>query len=128
MLQVVASIGAFIPGLFNKTLSYKAAKAAGFAIIALLVLALLVGAKYAYDLSVVNAYKAEVATQARAKRVKAEAAADAEAEADKLKLKQVEAKLEAAATEAVKADPTGAAKTVGPVTQSYYDTLRKEKH
>lgn len=77
MLAFIASIGSLIPGLFGKQLSYKVAKIAGFAILGVLLLAVLSLGKCAYDASVVNKYKAD--QQAKVAPAK-EKAADQRAE------------------------------------------------
>lgn len=58
-MSIIASIGAFIPGLFGKKLSYKVAKAIGIGVLAVaLVIALGVG-KCAYDNSVIEEHEAQ---------------------------------------------------------------------
>lgn len=127
MLSLIASIGAFIPGLFGKQLSFKAAKIAGFVSLAVLLVAVLSLGKCAYDASVVNKYKTEQRAKEAKATLDAERRANAEALARQLDEAERQGRLDAATAEAAKADPTGAAKPVGPVTKSYYDTLRKEQ-
>lgn len=56
-MSIIATIGAFIPGLFGKKLSYKVAKAIGIGALAVaLVIALGVG-KCAYDNSVIEEHE-----------------------------------------------------------------------
>lgn len=127
MLSTIASIGAFIPGLFGKQLSFKAAKIAGFASLAVLLLAVLSLGKCAYDASVVNEYKTEQRAKEAEATLEAERRANAEELARQLDEAARQGRLDAATAEAKRADPAGAAKPVGPVTKSYYDTLRKEQ-
>lgn len=127
MLAFIASIGSFIPGLFGKDLSLKAAKIAGFAILALLLAATLSLGKCAYDASVVNNYEVKHDAQAAKQTLDADRAADAAMENKAAQFDETQAKLEQVTAEAAKADPVGAAKTVGPVTSSYYDELRKKE-
>lgn len=127
MLPFIASIGAFVPGLFGKKLSFKAAKIAGIATLAVLLVAILSLGKCAYDASVVNEYKVEQRAKQAEETLEAERRANAEEMARQLDEAETQGRLDAATNEAAKADPTGAAKPVGPVTKSYYDTLRKEK-
>lgn len=58
-MSILASIGAFIPGLFGKELSYKVARGIGIAVLAVLVLVALGVGKCAYDNSVIDKHEAE---------------------------------------------------------------------
>lgn len=127
MLSLVASIGSFIPGLFGKDLSLKAAKIAGTVILAVVLLAALSLGKCAYDASVVNdaevKHEAVVATRTQ----EADRAADVALENKAAAFDEVQAKLDLATAEAERKDPVAAATTVGPVTSSYYAELRKKE-
>ena len=127
MLPFIATIGGFIPGLFGKQLSFKAAKIAGFATLAVLLVAILSLGKCAYDASVINKHETEQRAKQAEETLEAERRANAEELARQLDEAETQGRLDAATTEAAKADPEGAAKPVGPVTKSYYDTLRKEQ-
>lgn len=71
-MSIIATIGAFIPGLFGKKLSYKVAKAIGIGVLAVaLVIALGVG-KCAYDNSVIEDH--EVKREAAASGAREDAA------------------------------------------------------
>lgn len=71
-MSILATIGAFIPGLFGKKLSYKVAKAIGIGVLAVaLVIALGVG-KCAYDNSVIEDH--EVQREAAASGAREDAA------------------------------------------------------
>lgn len=126
-MSAIMALGAFIPGLFGRKLSDRLTKALGVTLLLLALVALLSLGKCAYDTSVIA--KHEAAERAR----KAEAVAAADRAADEALAAQVaeqtetQNELEAAQTEAVRRDPAGAASPVGPVTESYYDTLRKKK-
>lgn len=128
MLQLVASIGGFLPGLFGKEVSYKVAKVIGFVILAILLVLILSLGKCAYDASIINQHEAADRAEKAEKQLEAERKADEEAAATATELAQTKADLEAATSEAAKADPEGAAKEVGPVSKSYYDTLRKKEN
>lgn len=58
-MPIIAIIGGFLPGLFGKQLSYKAARIAGFVILGVAILALLAMAKCAYDRSIINDHDAK---------------------------------------------------------------------
>lgn len=123
MLQFIASIGGVIPGLFGKRLSFGAAKVAGFATLAILALAVISLGKCAYDASVIDKYQTEQAAKSRESERRANRI-DASEDAKEIELQD---KLGDAADEARRADPAGASQPVGPVTKSYYDTIRKEQ-
>lgn len=127
MLALLASVGGFIPGLFGKSVSPKIAKALGGVILLVLLVAILSLGKCAYDRSVINQHDAEVRAESAEKQLEADRQADAETAAKAAKLDETEKKLDEATRDAAKADPAGAAGKVGPVTESYYETLRKEQ-
>lgn len=58
-MSLIASIGAFLPGLLGKELSYKAARIAGFITLGMLLLAVLSLGKCAYDASVIEGHENE---------------------------------------------------------------------
>lgn len=128
MLTAIASVGAFIPGLFGKELSYKTAKIVGFIILGFALLALLRLGIWAYDRSVIEQHETEQRAEAAEATLEADRAADKEAEATATELAETKAQLDTATAEAAKAHPTEAAKGVGPVSKSYYDTLRKKEN
>lgn len=127
MLQFIASIGSLIPGLFGYKLSYKAAKIAGFVLLGLLLVAVLSLGKCAYDASVINQHEAKDRAEKAERQLNADRAAD-EATANKAaEATQLQQELDEATKKAAAADPAGAQGNVGPVTDSYYDTLRKKE-
>lgn len=71
MLPLIATIGGFIPGLFGKKLSFKAAKVAGFVTLAVLLVAILSIGKCSYDRSVIAKHDAEIEAKASKAREKA---------------------------------------------------------
>lgn len=122
------SLGALVPGFFGKRISDRLAKGIGIAIFAILLAVVLAVGKCSYDASVIETH------EAAQKAKDAEAITGADRDADNAVAPQEEAfqneqqEIGAAMTEAKRADPKGAASTVGPVTRSYYDTLPdKEK-
>lgn len=127
MLPFIASIGSFIPGLFGKELPYKTAKIAGFITFGVLLIAILGLGKCSYDRSVVNQYKTAQAVKVATETLEAERRANQAAVDREVADALTNQRLATAASEAARADPKGAAQTVGPVTRSYYETLRKEK-
>lgn len=128
MLSLLVSIGGFIPGLFGKNLSEKTAKIVGGAILILLLLVVLNVGKCAYDASVINEHEVQYRAQAAEQTLEADREAEAQASATAAAYIQTKADLDQATRDAARAHPTEAAKQVGPVTQSYYDTLRKKEN
>ena len=128
MWSLVAGIGGSVAKLFGfSQVKSKAAKIIGSAALIVAVVALFSLGKCAYDRSVVNEYQ----TEQRA--VDAETALNADFIADQAERKRwadmeaENARMEEAASAAARADPVGAAKPVGPVSQSYYDNLPQKK-
>ena len=126
-MPFIASIGAFLPGLFGKEISYKLAKVLGIAALILIALLTLGIGKWAYDRSIINKHDTEERALAAKAQLEADREANRQAAEDAARLAQENHDLEAAASEAARTDPAGAKKPVGPVSQSYYDTLRKKK-
>jgi secreted protein with Ig-like and vWFA domain len=126
-MTAIMALGAFLPGLFGKTLPAKYTKLLGTALLILGAILLLGLGKWAYDASVIAQHEARQRAEVARKQLEADREADAKAAEDARKLAQTQKELEQAARDAAAADPAGAAKPVGPVSQSYYDTLRKQK-
>ncbi len=127
MLALLASIGAFLPGLFGKKLSFEAARATGIVVL-VIALVLVVGlGKCAYDKSVVSNYKSERAAKVAEDTLEADRAAAAAEKPRTEAFRESQAEIERETAKAAQRDPTGAARPVGPVTQSYYDNLRKKE-
>lgn len=127
-MSLIMSIGAFLPGLFGKEVSQKVAKVLGFVILGLLALAVLSLGKCAYDASVIEQHEAEDRAEKAQKQLDADRAADEQTAEQARELADTQKQLEQAQKEAAQRDPEGAAGTVGPVTDSYYDTLRKKEN
>lgn len=72
MLSILITIGNLIPSLFGKTLSTKAAKVVGIALIAAVLVSSAVLLKCAYDASVINEH--EVEREAKAGEAREDAA------------------------------------------------------
>lgn len=70
MMSLIASLGALVPGLFGKNISYKAAKVAGWVVIAVLALLILGTGKCLYDRSVIDKHEAKIEAKASAAREK----------------------------------------------------------
>lgn len=126
-MPLLASIGAFLPGLLGKQVAEKTAKVLGIIILAILFVAILGLGKCAYDASVIEQHESADRAQKAERQLDAERRADEQAEATANELVETKAELDAATAEAARRDPEGAAKQVGPVSQSYYDTLRQKK-
>lgn len=127
MLAFIATVGSFVPGLFGKKLSFKAAKIVGGVILVALLVGLLLIGKWAYDASVIADHEAHQRAENAEKITKADRAADNATEPDVQAFQNQQIEIEEAMTEARRADPKGAASTVGPVTRSYYDSLPEPK-
>lgn len=123
---MLVSLGAFLPGLIGKTVSTKLAKGLGVVMLIVLALAVLSLGKYAYDKSLIADHESD----ARARRAEATLRADRKADEavanQAAELVETQQALEQAQQVVEREQPVEAAKTVGPATQSYYDTLRKE--
>lgn len=70
-MSVIASIGAFLPGLFGKEIAYKTAKVLGSAILVILLALVLSLGKCAYDASVIEQHEQEQEVKAGQAREKA---------------------------------------------------------
>lgn len=122
-----ASIGAMLAGLIGKKVGGTAAKAIGIVAAGVLLGSLLAIGKCAYDGRLISNY--ENGVQADLER----GAREAEHEADRAEAARSEdfrtsqGGLDAAARTAEQADPEGAARPVGPSSQSYYDELRRQR-
>jgi len=124
---MLIALGLFIPRLFGKTLTPRFARALGILLIVIAIGLALQVARYAYDRSVINDYRVAQDAATKARDAKAIQEADLQQAKRTIELEQQNIELEAAATQAVRVEPEKARATVGPVTQSYYDTLRKRK-
>jgi uncharacterized protein HemX len=122
------SIGAFLPGLFGKQVSEKVAKVLGIIALGLLLIAVLGLGKCAYDASIIEQHESAERARKAQKQLEADRAADQATEQQARDLVETQQQLEEAQAEAARRDPEGAAKPVGPVTESYYDTLRKKEN
>lgn len=127
-MSLIMSIGAFLPGLFGKQVSEKVAKVLGFVALGLLLIAVLSLGKCAYDASVIEQHESAERARKAQKQLDADRAADKATEDQARELAETQQALEDAQAEAARRDPEGAAKPVGPVTESYYDTLRKKEN
>lgn len=127
-MSLIMSIGAFLPGLFGKQVSEKVAKVLGIVALGLLLIAVLSLGKCAYDASVIEKHESAERARKAEKQLEADRAADLATEQQARDLAETQQELEEAQAEAARRDPEGAAKPVGPVTESYYDTLRKKEN
>jgi uncharacterized protein HemX len=127
-MSLILSIGAFLPGLFGKQVSEKVAKVLGIITLGLLLIAVLGLGKCAYDASIIEKHESVERARKAEKQLEADRAADLATEQQARDLVETQQELEEAQAEAARRDPEGAAKPVGPVTESYYDTLRKKEN
>lgn len=126
-MSLIMTIGAFLPGLFGKQVSDRVSRILGIAAVGIAVISLLGLAKCVYDGAVIAKHEAQEEARKNKALLDADRAAD-EATAEQARdLAETQTELEKAQAEAARSDPAGAAKPVGPVTESYYDTLRKKK-
>lgn len=127
-MSLIMSIGAFLPGLFGKQVSERVAKVLGIVALGLLLIAVLSLGKCAYDASIIEQHESAERARKAQKQLEADRAADLATEEQARDLVETQQELEEAQAEAARRDPEGAAKPVGPVTESYYDTLRKKEN
>ena len=121
-----ATIGLTLLRLWKKDGAWtpQYAKRIGIIIsVAVLLLFVLPVAKCSYDNSVIAKHEAQIADDV----LEADRKANEDLAKDQAEFNKGQDRLETAATEAAKADPSGAAKPVGPVTKSYYDNLPENK-
>lgn len=128
MWSLIATLGSFVPGLFGRKLTFKTAKIVGALMLVGLTVAILSIGKCSYDRSVIAQHEAEVDTAAAKLELEADRAADADNEKLRQEFANSQERLEKATAEAERADPANAGKSVGPVTQSYFDNLPKKGH
>lgn len=126
-MTIIMAIGAWLPGLFGKQLSQRMTKALGVILLILGALVFLSLGKCAYDASLIAKHEAAENARKAEAQLAADRAADAATAKQIAEAAETQKALEQAQAEAARKDPVGAAQPVGPVTQSYYDTLRKEK-
>lgn len=98
-MAIIASIGAFLPGLFGKQLAYKTARALGFGVITIMIVLALWGAGCAIKRNIINDHDAKREATASTAR---EEAADQRA-LDAIANTQSEKELH----DAINAAPTG---------------------
>lgn len=127
MLPFILSVGNILPGLFGKKLSDRTAKFVGITLLIATALMVFGVGKCAYDASVINRYEAQHDAEAAKKELQADRDADAATANQATELVETQKKLDEATKAAATRDPEGAAKPVGPVTESYYETLRKKE-
>lgn len=125
-MKFFATIGNLIPGLFGVKLSFQTAKIAGIAILVLLAGAAIKLAIYAHDQSVINQHESDRRAEKAEKELEAQRKTDEELANTTAELEQTQQELDKATEEAARNDPEGAAGSVGPVSQSYYDTIKKK--
>lgn len=126
-MPLLLTIGAFVPGLFGKKIADGTAKVLGIVTLVILAAGLIYLGKLAYDASLIEQHETEVRAEQAERDLRAERKADLEAANTQAELVETQRKLDEAAAKAKADRPEEARKEVGPVTQSYYDTLRKEK-
>jgi len=121
-----ATIGLALLRLWKKDGAWTPEYAKRIGIIVAVIVLLLVVlpvAKCTYDQSVIDRHNDKIAEDV----LDADREANKALASDQAEFNDSQDRLETAATEAAKADPTGAAKPVGPVTKSYYDNLPEKK-
>lgn len=128
MWSLIAGIGSSAAGMLGfKSLQTKMARIVGIIVVAVALIAIFNIGKCAYDRSIINEHETEQRAEDAEAALEADRIAD-DAEYERIEAMEVEnERLEQAAAEAARADPVGAAKPVGPVSQSYYDNLPPKK-
>lgn len=127
MLPFIINIGNVIPAIFGKKLTDRTAKIVGILLVIALAILIFGVAKCAYDASVVDRYVQQHDAEAAKKQLQADRDADEATANQAVELVETQKKLDEATRDAAQRDPEGAAKAVGPVTESYYETLRKKE-
>lgn len=124
-----APIGVLLAGLAGKVIGPQstAAKIIGWlAVIAAAVVLFLI-AKTIYDASVVDEHERDVRAELNEDVIDGEQKASAaQREADQ-QFAEEQADIEEGMNDARESDPDGAARPVGPVSQSYFDSVRDDK-
>ena len=127
MIPFILSVGNILPGLFGKKLSDRTAKFVGIALMIATALMVFGVAKCAYDASIINRYETQYDAEAAQRQQQADRDADNAVANQAAELAETQAQLGEAMNSAKARDPEAAVKPVGPVTESYYETLRKKE-
>ncbi len=127
MLTLLAALGGPIASLFTKNVSFKMAKIVGGVAFAVLLVGGLFIAKAIYDHNLISNHDAARSAQIANDTLEADRVAGAASYNRTAEFEATQDKIANAAAEARAADPVNAAKPVGPVSQSYYDTLPEKK-
>lgn len=121
------TIGTALAGIFGKSITQKTAKIIGIVAGAALLLAVLSLGKCAYDKSIVNDYKQERQAKIDRGLLKAEREATAADIARDKEFAESAAVVKGDTQNAKDKDPNGGRTNAGPVTQSYFDSVRRER-
>lgn len=127
MWLILARIGAFVPGLFGKELSLKAAKVVGAIVAVVLVIAVLSVGKCAYDASVIERHDDKRTAKIEKGAREAEHAADENALERANRAAEDAANLQGAIDNARRDDPEGVRRPTGRATNDVYDELRRQR-
>jgi F0F1-type ATP synthase membrane subunit b/b' len=126
-MPFLARLGARIAGVFIPAPTARTAKVVGIAAIIIAVVLLLGLGKCAYDRALIRNHDANRNAEISNSVTEADRYAGKRGDARKAEFQATEKAQEKAAEAAKAADPENAAKGVGPVSRSYYDTLPEAK-
>lgn len=124
---MLTAIGLFLPGLFGKVISDKAARLLGIGLLVLAALAAVLISLAAHDSNLIDRHDAEQGAEIANGIIVADRDATAKQDERDAAFQQGQDKIDAGIDNAVAAAPIEARKPVGPASQSYYDTLRREQ-
>ncbi len=124
-----APLGVILAGLAGKIIGPQsmAAKVIGWLAVIVIVILLFVAGKAIYDASVIDDHERDVRAELNEDVIEGEQAASAEQRAADQEFAQSQADIQEGMNNAAESDPGGAARPVGPVSQSYFDGVRDDK-
>lgn len=127
---MISTIGIAIAGIFGKVVApqSQAAKVLGWIAVAAAALALGLTAKAIYDHSVISDHERDVRADLNEDVIEGEQKASAAQRARDQDFAQSQANVQEGMNNARRDDPSGAARPVGPVQQSYFDQLREKNN
>lgn len=124
-----APLGVLIAGFAGKVIGPQstAAKVIGWIAVVTLAVILFVAGKAIYDASVIDEHERDVRAELNEDVIEGEQAASAAQRKRDRAFDESQATIQEGMNDAQQNDPDGAAKPVGPVSQSYYDSLRDDQ-
>lgn len=126
---MIGVIGAAIASVAGQVVGRdsQAARVIGWITVAVIVVVLFILAKSLYDAAVVDEHERDTRAELNEGVIRGEQRASAAQRAQDQEFAQSQADIQEGMNNAADSDPDGAARPVGPVSQSYYDGLRDDK-